>query len=506
MSEAGTKDASVFLGEVEIIPGTEIMSDEIAHKHFKHARGKGEVLIPQPTNEQHDPLNWNRRWKLVITVVQAAFVLISVMTNLSIAPLTPVYMNQWGKSEQEVALLTGATVITLGYANFVIVPCAEIFGRRITSIVCGLICLGSNIWQASAVTYESFLAARVISGLGAAANESMMPMVVADIFFLHERGQYMALYFMYFGGTMVGPLISGNIAAHITWRWFFWVCTIAQGLNVFSMFFFPETRFKRDETPKLAIEENSGSSVAEEKAETGTVSHVEVAEDARNQSVADTESATDHLVPETGRPRKAQFNVIKPLDVEVMQTLFRHVYTPVQLFFFPIVLWAAMTMGGGANALLDVNLLQSQALSAPPYNSTLVRPLSDWIAAWLTKRNKGIREPEMRLWSLIPYLILTVIAMTVVGVGFQQGWVWEVIIVIGFTLVSIMVISTVVKNTFGFGMTYFVNPWVKQSGFVPPAMLLMAIPVGFGLIGMIVLLVYGKELRALTRNAKVHSF
>jgi hypothetical protein len=38
------------------------------------------------------------------------------------------------------------------------------------------------------------MGARVLAGLGAAANESIMTMVVADIFFLHERGAFVGLY------------------------------------------------------------------------------------------------------------------------------------------------------------------------------------------------------------------------------------------------------------------------------------------------------------------------
>ncbi|OZJ04080.1 hypothetical protein BZG36_03380, partial [Bifiguratus adelaidae] len=71
---------------------------------------------------------------------------------------------------------------------------------------------------------------------------------------------------------------------------------------------------------------------------------------------------------------------------------------------------------------------------------------------------------------------------------------------------QIMVISTVVKNTFGFGMTYYINPWAAANGFNPPAMLLMAITTGFGFIGLIVLLVFGKKLRSRTRNAKLKQF
>jgi MFS family permease len=147
-------------------------------------------------------------------------------------------MVEWKKSLTQVALLvsfvtkvfslmtswsrqTGAAVISLGYANFIIIPCADIFGRRIVSIVCALICLGANIWQASAQSYNSFLGARVFAGLGAAANESIMTVVVADIFFLHQRGKYVGLYLYV---TSSPPLQTGScslneIAVAISWAY-----------------------------------------------------------------------------------------------------------------------------------------------------------------------------------------------------------------------------------------------------------------------------------------------
>lgn len=81
-----------------------------------------------------------------------------------------------------------------GYANFLIVPAANLFGRRPVLLICGLICILANIWQALVTSYPSFIGARVISGLGAAANESLMPMVVADVLFLHQRGTSMTFY------------------------------------------------------------------------------------------------------------------------------------------------------------------------------------------------------------------------------------------------------------------------------------------------------------------------
>lgn len=92
-------------------------------------------------------------------------------------------------------------------------------------------------------------------------------------------------------------------------------------------------------------------------------------------------------------------------------------------------------MGGAVNSLLCVNLTQSQALAAPPYNFSpanvgfanfalavgaviglaIAGPFSDWIATKATKRDGGIREPEVRLPAVIPFIIVAVIGMTVSG-------------------------------------------------------------------------------------------
>ena len=56
-----------------------------------------------------------------------------------------------------------------------------------------------------------------------------------------------------------------------------------------------------------------------------------------------------------------------------------------------------------------------------------------------TLRNGGIREPEMRLAALIPFVACFLVGCIVVSVGFQYGWPWEAVIIVGFTLVGIQV-------------------------------------------------------------------
>lgn len=130
----------------------------------------------------------------MVLVNQFVFVFVSIMTPLAIAPLTPIFQAEFQKTIPQVNMLFGAAAITLGYANFLIVPTANLFGRRPVIIICSVVCILANVWQGLVTSWPSFIGARVISGLGAAANESIMPMVVADLLFLHQRGRSMAFY------------------------------------------------------------------------------------------------------------------------------------------------------------------------------------------------------------------------------------------------------------------------------------------------------------------------
>ena len=44
----------------------------------------------------------------------------------------------------------------------------------------------------------------------------------------------------------------------------------------------------------------------------------------------------------------------------------------------------------------------------------------------LTKRNNGIRESEMRLPSMIPYVLVMVLSNFVVAFGYEYGWDWRI--------------------------------------------------------------------------------
>jgi hypothetical protein len=118
--------------------------------------------------------------------------------------------------------------------------------------------------------------------------------------------------------------------------------------------------------------------------------------------------------------------MLQPINYAAVKTITRHVFTPFELLLYPIVHWASLPV-------LAVNLIQSPSLSGPPYNFSPQNvgftsfaismgaaigfltggPLSDWIAMRATTRNNGIREPEMRLVALVPFIFITAVGMAV---------------------------------------------------------------------------------------------
>ncbi|KAK7579458.1 hypothetical protein V3481_015256 [Fusarium oxysporum f. sp. vasinfectum] len=75
--------------EVDLVPGTEIMT-EIGGARFYHDSDNPDsvVLIPQPTDDPHDPLNWSMFWKTLVIVNQGIFVIASVKSR-DREPATP---------------------------------------------------------------------------------------------------------------------------------------------------------------------------------------------------------------------------------------------------------------------------------------------------------------------------------------------------------------------------------------------------------------------------------
>lgn len=101
-----------------IYPGTEIMSDVGTHHFVKAGEGSGQVLVPQPSNDPHDPLNWNRYWKTSTISMSTAVSFAQGMGPLALAPMFPQLMQAFDASLADVVQFTGVCILVLGFSNF----------------------------------------------------------------------------------------------------------------------------------------------------------------------------------------------------------------------------------------------------------------------------------------------------------------------------------------------------------------------------------------------------
>lgn len=71
-----------------------------------------------------------------------------VESALSMGPMFPLFAAEFQLDDTKLSLLIGACVLALGFSNFLIVPCSNIFSRRLASMVFCLLGIASCIWQA----------------------------------------------------------------------------------------------------------------------------------------------------------------------------------------------------------------------------------------------------------------------------------------------------------------------------------------------------------------------
>jgi len=97
-----------------------------------------------------------------------------------------------GPAINKTAFFFTTTALLQGTGNLIWMPLVNKYGRRPIYLISYTVYIACAIWAALTKGYGSFLAARILMGFGSGAAETMAPLSIADIFFLHERGTVMA--------------------------------------------------------------------------------------------------------------------------------------------------------------------------------------------------------------------------------------------------------------------------------------------------------------------------
>jgi len=322
------------------------------------------------------------------------------------------------------------------------IPLVHKYGRRPLYLFSTAVQLASVIWFAKTYTKGDLVGSNLISGLGGAISETIAQITIADIFFVHHHAQMNGWYLIATSaGAFLGPVASGYIVISQGWRWMFWWCVIFFSVNLLVViFFFEETKYV-----KVLVGHNSNQPV--NNAEPTPMATINAGHDTTVQRLDDTakqaeasqslERTRSENFIDTSIPMKP-YRQRLALFTRTDGSIFHDFYQPVELLFtFPAIAFCAITYGSLLAWFAVLTSIQATYLFSPPYNFTAVGVglmnlapfvgtipgtlvggwLNDKSIMWLSKRNNGIYEPEMRLWLSLPSALLTPAGILMFGLG-----------------------------------------------------------------------------------------
>ncbi|GAD96993.1 hypothetical protein BC1G_00314 [Paecilomyces variotii No. 5] len=208
----------------------------------------GYPLRPQPSTDPLDPLNWSPWMKLAVLLQVSFLGLLGPFAqgciNSAFIPLS----EAMGVTVTQASYSTTIAIVLAGVAPLIYAPLSNRYGRRPVYLLSTALGVGANAGCAVVSSWGPLLALRALVGIGTSTSMGIGANVVADLYFMHERGTYMGIYVVFVtNGAHLAAILGGFIAKYAGWRWCYWTPTIILGSTwVINIFCMPETLYRRD--------------------------------------------------------------------------------------------------------------------------------------------------------------------------------------------------------------------------------------------------------------------
>ncbi|KAL8640746.1 MAG: hypothetical protein Q9228_002372 [Teloschistes exilis] len=401
---------------------------------------------------------------------------------------------------------------------------ARVVGKRPIYVFSTTILLVTVVWSAAIGTdYDSFFAARFISGSGLGAYEALVLSSIGDLYFVS---------LISLGPINLAPILSGYVADKYGWRTNLWILTAFTAVGwLLVIFACPETRFIRpanfesdlvdeDRLPIVADENGSKSPVTEESQENG---------------------ATTSQIPKS---KRTYWQELKPLTyIDRRSNPLSHLFRLFACLFYPAVIWSFLVGSTYSGWFSGLSITIAQIFSSPPNSYTptqlgrlnafpavgallafgLLAGLADRTATFFARRNRNVYEPEFRLCLIAPGLFVGVPGLALFGwyaalatPEYQISWIlvsflYGLIILATVTQqstsfaylldahrdisVETAVFVVLVRNFFSFAAGKFLGPWLVREGTAMTFYTIAGLEAGL-VLTTVPLYVWGKRVRA----------
>ncbi|KAH9826482.1 MFS general substrate transporter [Teratosphaeria destructans] len=489
------------------VPGTVHLVDLEGTMNAKHAQGaqRDVVLVPAPSADPDDPLNWSPRRKALSTTCMCVYTLMVGIASAAIYSVLTQIEEATTLTLSNLNAGTGYMFLAFGWGCVFWQPLALQYGKRPVYLISILATMAIQVWAPYTTSNGQWIANKVLQGFFGAPIESLCEISVTDIYFQHQRGTYIGLYALLLAGSnFFAPIIAGFIADGQGWEWVLYWCAIFCGIGfVFLFFFMEETNYSRRVI--IGHEASPGETP-------GTATPAEPSDiEKKVPASPDVEAADDHALPPTTYKKKTYFDIIKlfrTADMRKDNHLIGMAARPLIFLTFPVIAYAGFSYGSSLVWFNVLNGTTSLILGGDPYNfpawavglsyispligtalaSFYTGPIGDKIVLNMARKKRGMLEPEYRLWLFTPSLVLVPFGLILWGVGAAHHVQWFGCVfamgVIAFTNATglqlsvsycidsyrdlsgeAMVTVILVRNTMSFAINYGLTPWVDNMGY-----------------------------------------
>ncbi|BGP04650.1 putative transporter [Rhodotorula toruloides] len=463
-----------------------------------------------PPNHPLNSLSSLRKFLILLTLSYSGF-----LANFSVAIIQVAFVpmgQAFGVSPGDIPNTIGYNLLGFAVGPLLWNPLSKTIGRRPVYLIGSALFLPCVVWMALSPSYACFSAARTVAGIVSSFSQTVPPATVADIFVKEVRGSKMSMYAVAVViAPAVAPVFSGLIVNTQPWHVLFWFILGLAGLQL-ALFaaIVPETLWTEEATSDRAGADKHNS-LNDSIANAGKKA-------AFDEQQIETVENKPSVNSRAGRVGAAWMPWQRPGE------FFRIFVSPFLMARYLAISLPSIYYGMVFAWSVSITIVAPQMFEKPPYNfktipvgaSFLAYGIGGVLGKWsggivgdkvvaLFERKKGTRQPEDRLWALLPILPFMMVACAIVAVVIRDKLAWIAYLIGGalfffclsaatgilqtYVLESFLPRSTdgqavfiFFKSIWGFAIPFILTSLETSTGYFKGYMMMGALATGVGFI------------------------
>ncbi|KAK7206002.1 MFS transporter [Myxozyma melibiosi] len=208
-----------------------LLTHDEGQSNLKLARDGHTVLIPQPSDDPNDPLNWSW-WKKHLILISISFIaFLPDFGSAAGAVVLNAQGEEWNMDPNTVNHSQSGNVMMLGIGGYFAIVLSGYFGRLPVVFWFMVFAVWTSIYLTFAPTFNHFMAGRVLNGFFSTVTQGGGLMFIKDLFFFHEHARKINIWSgFYILSPYLGPFAGGFIVNVNSWQWVFGMVAIVTGL------------------------------------------------------------------------------------------------------------------------------------------------------------------------------------------------------------------------------------------------------------------------------------